>query len=141
MGTVSIKWVDSQLMVGVDSNGRPLVVGSWPEKDPNWSGLKPSDLLLLAAGACSAYDVVVSLSKQREPLKSLEISVTGSQLETPPYVFESLHLHYRVEGDVDRNKLKKAINLSEEKYCSVINTLRPSVKITSDFTIVGKSDF
>jgi len=54
MGQVSIQWVNSQLMVGVDSFGHPLVMGSWPEQSPEWAGLKPSDLLLLSAAACAA---------------------------------------------------------------------------------------
>jgi len=67
MGTVAIQWSGSQLMIGVDSFGHPLVMGSWPERSPEWAGLKPSDLLLLSAAACSAYDVVMILGKQRAP--------------------------------------------------------------------------
>ncbi len=137
MGTVSLKWIDSQLMVGVDSYGHPLVTGSWPDKDPEWAALKPSDLLLLSAAACSAYDVVMILSKQREPLEGLEVSCTGEQDSNPPYVFTSIHLHYVVSGKVNVAKLERAIRLSEEKYCSVVNTLKPTVKVTSDYELVG----
>lgn len=56
MGQVAVKWIGSQLMVGVDSFGHPVVTGSWPEQSPEWAGLKPSDLLLLSAAACLAYD-------------------------------------------------------------------------------------
>ena len=59
MGTVGVKWIESQLMTGVDSFGHPLVMGSWPEKEPEWAGLKPSDLLMLSAASCSCYDVVI----------------------------------------------------------------------------------
>ena len=136
MGTVSLKWIDSQLMVGVDSYGHPLVTGSWPDKDPEWAALKPSDLLLLSAAACSAYDVVMILSKQREPLEGLEVSCTGEQASNPPYVFTSIHLHYVVSGKVNVAKLERAIRLSEEKYCSVVNTLKPTVRVTSDYELV-----
>jgi len=135
MGTVSIKWIESQLMVGADSFGHPLVAGSWPEKGPEWAGLKPSDLLLLSAASCSAYDVIMILTKQREPLEDLEVQCTGTQAETPPYAFTHIHLHYRVTGAVSEAKLARAIALSEDKYCSVTNTLKPTVEITSDFEV------
>lgn len=136
MGTVAVKWVASQLMTGVDSFGHPLVMGSWPEKEPEWAGLKPSDLLLLSAAACSAYDVVMILTKQREPLVDLDVTCTGEQESEPPYTFTSIHLHYRLKGPLDPNKVARAIRLSEDKYCSVVNTLKPAVKITSDFELV-----
>jgi putative redox protein len=135
MGTVSIKWIDSQLMVGVDSFGHPLLTGSWPEKTPEWAGLKPSDLLLLSAAACSAYDVVMILTKQHEPLEGLDVQCTGEQELEPPYVFTALHLHYQAKGAVNPHKLARAIELSETKYCSVVNTLKNAVRITSDYEI------
>ncbi len=136
IGTVSVKCVESNLMIGVDSRGRPLVIGSLPERDPQWAGLKPSDLLMLAAASCSGYDVDMILAKQKEPLQGLEISCTGHQEDEPPYHFTRLHLHYKVYGPVNPKKLERAIQLSEEKYCSVTNTLKHGVEITSDFEIV-----
>ncbi len=136
MSTVFVQWIDSQLMVGVDSYGHPLVLGSWPERDPEWAGLKPSDLLLLAAASCSAYDVAMILTKQREPLAGLEVRCTGEQQSDPPFAFTHIHLHYTVKGAVNPDRLERAIRLSEEKYCSVVNTLRPGVEITSDYEIV-----
>jgi putative redox protein len=135
MGTVTIKWIESTLMTGADSAGRPLSIGWSREREPEWAGLKPSDLLLLAAASCSTYDVVDILAKQREPLAGLEVICTGEQLTEPPYNFTCIHLHYAARGAVNSNKLAKAIQLSEEKYCSVINTLKPTVRITSDFSI------
>jgi len=137
MGTVSVKWVESQLMIGVDSYGHPLITGSWPEKNPEWQGLKPSDLLLLSAAACSAYDVVMILQKQQEPLVGLDVQCTGDQLSEPPYSFTALHLHYQAKGAVNPHKLARAIELSETKYCSVVTTLKNAVKITSDYEITG----
>lgn len=136
MGQVAVKWMGSQLMVGVDSFGHPVVTGSWPERTPEWAGLKPSDLLLLSAASCSAYDVVMILSKQRERLEGLEVTCSGTQLPEPPYTFTAIHLHYTARGLVNAEKLARAIALSEDKYCSVINTLKPTVKVTSDFEIV-----
>jgi putative redox protein len=135
MGTVTLKWIESQLMVGADSFGRPLVIGWERDQQPEWTGLKPSDLLLLAAASCASYDIVSILTKQREPLAGLEVACTGEQRAEPPYNFTSIHLHYVARGPINPDKLMRAINLSEDKYCSVTNTLKASVKITSDFEI------
>jgi putative redox protein len=135
-GTVSMKWVGSNIMTGADSRGTPLVTGKWDDREPAWTGLKCSDLLLLSAASCSAYDIVSILKKQRQALQGLEVLCTGDQEANPPYRFTHIHLHYIVKGRLDPDKVDRAIKLSEEKYCSVTNTLRPSVDITSDFEII-----
>jgi len=135
MGTVTLKWIESVLMVGADSNGRPLVIGWQHEAQPEWTGVKPSDLLLLAAASCSTYDIATILTKQREPLKGLEVTCTGEQESEAPYRFTSIQLHYIVTGPVGPQKVERAIQLSEDKYCSVINTLKQAVKISWDFEI------
>jgi putative redox protein len=124
-------------MTGVDSFGHPLVLGSWPEKEPEWAGLKPSDLLLLSAAGCSCYDVVLILTRQHEPLEGIEVTCEGEQEAEAPYRFTTLHLHYTLKGNLNPKKVERAIELSEDKYCSVVNTLKPTVNITSDFEIVA----
>jgi putative redox protein len=125
-------------MIGADSRGRPVAIGSKTEGESEWLGLKASDLLLLSAAACSTYDVVTILSKQREPFTSVDVRCTGEQNSEPPYAFVSLHLHYVIKGSVSAKRARKAIQLSEEKYCSVLATLRHSVQITSDCEILGE---
>lgn len=137
MGTVSLKWIDSQFMLGTDSYGHPVTIGSWPERAPEWAGLKPSDLLLLSAASCSAYDVVMILQKQREPLEGLDVECSGTQEPDPPYKFTAIHLHYVIRGAVNIHKLERAIELSETKYCSVVNTLRGVVTVTSDYELAS----
>ena len=136
MGTVAVKWLTSKLMTGVDSRGQTVVIGTWAELDPPWAGLKPSDMLLLAAASCSAHDVVLILEKKREPLLGLEVTCTGEQQEQPPFIFTRIHLHYKLFGELNPEKVVRAIRLSEEKYCSVINTLKPAVTVTHDYQIV-----
>lgn len=136
MGSVTIRWLESKMFVGSDSNGHSVVIGKSPDPGFQWAGIKPSDLLLLAVASCSAFDVVEILSKQREPLLDIKIVCEGDQMSDPPYTFTRVHLHYMVYGDVNPDRLMKAIRLSEEKYCSVISSLRPGVPISSDFEIL-----
>lgn len=134
--TVYVKWIESTLMTGLDSRGRCIVIGTDHDNKPEWLGMKASDLLLLAAASCSAYDVISILKKQREPVEDLEIRCTGEQNNDPPYSFISITLKYVIKGSVDQGKLERAINLSEEKYCSVISTLKPTVEINSSYEII-----
>jgi putative redox protein len=136
MGTITLHMVEKHLMVASDSNGHSIVIGKSPDPASVWNGVKPSDLLLFSAAACSAYDVVEILGKQKQPLQDLKITCRGDQLSDPPYRFTHIHLHYVAYGDIDPEKLEKAIRLSEEKYCSVMATLRFGVELTSDFEIL-----
>jgi len=135
MGTITLRWVEKYLMVASDSNGHSIAVGRSPDQEHIWAGVKPSDLLLMAAASCSAYDVVEILTKQREPFTDLKVFCSGDQISDPPYRFVKIHLHYQVHGQVNPVKLEKAIRLSQEKYCSVINTIRPDTPITFDYEI------
>lgn len=101
MGSVTLRWVKSKLIVSSDSNGHSVVIGRSPEDHDVWNGIKPSDLLLLAAASCSAYDVVEILTKQREPLVDMKVTCSGEQQSDPPYTFTQIHMHYEVKGDVN----------------------------------------
>jgi putative redox protein len=138
MGTVTLRWVDGQFMVGLDSQGHSVAIGRLPGDQTHFSGIKPSDLLLLAAASCSAFDVVEILIKQREPVLDFRVICSGEQKSEPPYTFTHIHLHYMVYGAVKPDKLERAISLAEDKYCSVISTLRPGVPVTSDYEIIEK---
>jgi putative redox protein len=75
------------------------------------------------------------LWKQKQPRRDLTLKCRGEQESDPPCKFTEIHLHYIIEGDVEQEKLEKAIHLSEEKYCSVIATLRLGVPISSDYEV------
>jgi putative redox protein len=135
--TVFVKWIESTLMVGMDSRGKTLVIGKDSSSSPEWIGLKSSDLLLIAAAACTAYDVINILMKQREPVLGMEIICTGEQLSEPPNTFVSIELKYMIKGGVDGEKLKRAIKLSEEKYCSVLSTLRQGTTVHSSYEVIN----
>ncbi len=136
MGKITLRWIEGVMMVGSDSNGHSVVIGKSPDSDHVWAGIKPSDLLLLAVASCSTHDVVEILTKQREPLENLKVTCEGDQMPDPPYTFTRIHVHYLIKGRVNPEKLDRAIRLSEDKYCSVISTLRPGVPISSDYEII-----
>ena len=128
-----IKWVDKLEFVGTDSTRHSLVMSSQDEE--NGTGLKPSELLLLGLGGCTAVDVVNIMRKKRQAVTGLEINVRGEQDEDPPWTFRHIHLEYVVRGKgLSEKGLAQAIELSEEKYCSVKNSL--ACEVTSSYRIV-----
>jgi putative redox protein len=98
--------------------------------------MKPSELLLVAVGSCTAVDVVNILEKKRFQLNSLEITVSAEQDSDPPWIFRKIHIHYKIQGaELTDKAVEQAIQLSEEKYCSVSATLKPTAEITTSFEI------
>ncbi|MFM8321473.1 MAG: OsmC family protein [Chloroflexota bacterium] len=133
MGTTTVKWIGGKQFVGIDST-RHSVVLSTPDEGV---GIKPSDLMLIAVASCSAVDVVEILSKKRMPLSVLEISTSGEQDQDPPWTFRQIHMHFRVAGSgLTEKAVAQAIELSEEKYCSVAATLRGTAQIHTSFEII-----
>lgn len=133
MATATIKWIDGKKFIGIDSTNHSVVISTPGEG----IGIKPSDLLLLAVGSCSAVDVVEILEKKRMPLSRMEISVSGEQDQDPPWTFRRIHAHFRLSGkDLTEKAVALAINLAEEKYCSVTATIRATAQITHDFEII-----
>jgi putative redox protein len=120
--------------MGVDSTHHGAVISSLEDG----VGMKPSDLLLLALGGCTAYDVVNILIKKRAHLTDFSITISGEQDSDPPWAFHHIHLHYVVTGhNLTEREVDKAIKLSKDKYCSVSATLAASVEITYDFEVVA----
>ena len=100
-------------------------------------GVSPSDLLPMSLIGCTSYDVVEILRKQRQDLRELKISAESTQDENPPWRFRKIHIRYQAVGvGLDPEKVRKAIQLSEEKYCAVYATLKDALEIAHAFEIV-----
>jgi len=134
LAQAKVIWVENKQFVGIDSSNHSVVLSTQDEK--NAVGMKPSDLLLVALASCTAVDVVQILEKKRTPLNSMRIEVSGEQQEDPPWTFETIHMSFSLSGkDLKPEDVKKAIELSENKYCSVAASLRGTVDITHSFEI------
>jgi putative redox protein len=95
----------------------------------------PMELLLIALGACTATDVVAILAKKRQKLNSLEVVVSGERATEPPTVWVKLEIIYKLRGMLEEKAVEHAIQLSEEKYCSVAAMLRKTAPITFRYEI------
>jgi putative redox protein len=122
----SLTWERGLRFIGGESGGPVATIDG-----DNAAGPGPMLTLLLAAAACSGSDVVIILEKMREKLGGMRIEVEGVRREEDPRRYVAIHLDYRLEGDgLDPAKARRAIDLSLEKYCSVIHSLAPDIAIT-----------
>jgi putative redox protein len=132
MGTQRLTWTGDRLQFLAQAGyGEPFGVGG----DAEGPGAKPSDLLPLGLAACTAYDVVVILRKQRQDVKGLEVELTSGQEPEVPFAFTSIHMHFVLTGAIDERKAGRAIALSEDKYCSVAATIAPTVALSHSFEV------
>jgi putative redox protein len=128
--TVRLNWNPESQFILSDRDDYRIVM-----KKPN--GVSASDLLPMALIGCSSHDVVEILKKQRADLRQLNVTAESVQDDAPPWRFRKIHIHYQAVGKgIDPEKLAKAIQLSEEKYCSVYATLKDAVEITHDYEVV-----
>jgi putative redox protein len=133
LANATIRWVTGKQFVGTDSTHHSVVLSP---ADVG-VGMKPSELLLVALGSCTAVDVVEILAKKRTTLISLEIQVSGEQDVDPPWTFRKFHIQYLLKGKgLTEKAVAQAIQLSEEKYCSVAATVRATAPITTGFEIL-----
>jgi putative redox protein len=133
MQTAEVKWIGEEKFAATSPSGHALVIDS--DRKSN-KGPGPMEMLLMALGACTATDVVVVLQKKRQKLESLEVICSGERAAEPPTVWTRLEMVYRLRGTLDEKAVKHAIELSEEKYCSVAAMLKKTAKVTWRYEIL-----
>ena len=137
MQTAKLQWIGGQKFVAVSPSGHQLAMDS--DRVSN-TGPSPMELLLMALGACTATDMVVILEKKRQHLDSLEVICSGERAADPPRVWTKLDILFRLRGKLEDSGVKQAIQLSEEKYCSVSATLKKSAELTWRYEILPAKD-
>ena len=99
----------------------------------------PMEMVLIAIGSCAGSDIVSILDKKKVLLDGFEINIDAERADNYPKVFTKIHLEYVFFGQQIKPKhVEQAINLSHEKYCSIIGMLKNSVAITSSYKIIDK---
>lgn len=139
MAKTTVTWVQKLQFVGTDSSKHSVVIST--QNEENGVGMKPSDLLLVSLGSCTAYDVANILQKKRKRIRLLRVEVDGTQQSEPPWPFTHIHVRYVVAGDdISERDVARAIQLSHEKYCSVSATLQQSVELTHDYEVLAPQE-
>lgn len=126
MITVSLERVQGDFSFkATDGGGNSLHTDSSIENGGQGAGVRPMQMLLMALGGCSGIDVVSILKKQRQSISSFSIQINGEREQgKDPSLWQTVHVHYVLKGEITAEKAARACALSIDKYCSVAETLR-----------------
>jgi len=133
MQTATIQWTGEQKFLAVSPSGHAVPFDSdrGSNKAPG-----PMEMVLMSLGACTATDMVIILEKKRQKLESLEVICSGERAAEPPTVWTRLEVLFRLRGQIDEAAVKHAVDLTEEKYCSVAAMLKKTAAFTWRYEIL-----
>jgi putative redox protein len=132
-----IKWNEGVSFVAESGSGHAIVVDGAPEAGGRNLGMRPMELLLAGAAACTAFDVVWILRKARQPITDCIVEADAERAGEEPKVFTRIHLRYRIAGrGLEPRQVERAVKLSKEKYCSATIMLAKAADITFEVAIV-----
>ncbi len=135
MASATVRLVDGMQFVGISESGHAVVLDAVEDVGGHDTGARPTELLLIALGGCTGMDVVSILRKMQVTFTRFEMDVQGERAAEYPKYFTKIRVIYKIWGDVPEEKLKKAIDLSLEKYCTVSNSLKPKAEVSYEYQI------
>lgn len=132
----TIRWLGEVMFLAESDSGHTLVMDGAPDAGGRNLGLRPMEVVLAGTGGCSAFDVVTILRKARQDVRGCRVEVSAERAPEPPRVFTRIHMHFVIEGrGVQEKQVRRAIELSAQKYCSASIMLAKTAEITHDFEI------
>ena len=133
----TVKWVDGVMFLGESGSGHSVVMDGAPEQGGRNLGVRPMEMILLGLGGCASFDVMSMLQKGRHQVVYCRAEIKAERVDAVPAVFSKIHLHFVVTGvDLKESQVKRAVELSAEKYCSASIMLEAAgVEMSHCFTI------
>ena len=137
MAKAKVTLVEGMQFVGAADSNHAVVMDAPASNGSGNTGSRPMELLLMAFGGCSGMDVISILRKKKQNVSKFETNVDGEMAEDYPHMYTALHIEYVVTGkNISEEAVKRAIELSLDKYCSVGATLGKAAKITHSYKII-----
>lgn len=132
-----IKWIENVSFLAQSETGHAVLMDGAPSAGGQNLGPRPMEMVLMGTGGCTAFDVVAILKKGRADIVDCEVQLEAERADSDPKVFTRIHMHFVVKGrQLKHEQVKRAIELSAEKYCSASIMLAKTAAITHDFEIV-----
>ena len=132
-------WKGKMVFEAKTESGHSVVMDAKPEVGGEDNGPRPMELLMVSLGGCTAMDVVSILKKMRVDLESMTVNIHSEQAPEHPKIFTKINIEYNFTGrNITEKNVKKAIELSQEKYCSVTAMLKEKAEITCQWNIINK---
>ncbi len=133
---VGIKW-QGKMAFESELFGQKVILDASEEVGGENNGLRPKPLMLLALAGCTGMDVISILKKMRVEPESFEVKVEGELTEEHPKMYKNMKVIYEFKGkDLPKDKLEKAVQLSEEKYCGVSALYKKVIPLTSEIRLI-----
>ncbi len=133
----TIRLHDGSSFEGVAGSGHSVVMDVAPEMGGQNLGPRPMEMVLLGLGGCAAIDVLHILRTGRQIVVNMEVTLDAERSSVDPKVFTSIRIHFVLVGSgLSQHKVRRAIDLSAEKYCSASMMLNKTADITYDFEIL-----
>ena len=137
MDTVTAQWNGGRRFVAWDAAGHGVVMDASVEHKGEGTGVRPIETVLYALAGCTGMDVISVLEKKRQDVRSLQIRIEAEQRDEPPRRYDRIHIEYVVSGrGLQPAAGERAIELSQEKYCSVRGMFDPSIEVTRSFQVI-----
>ena len=115
----TIKWVDGVMFLGESGSGHSVIMDGAPEQGGRNMGARPMEMVLIGLGGCASFDVMTMLQKGRQQVTDCKTELQAERVDTVPAIFSKIHLHFIVTGNkLKDSQVKRAVELSAEKYCS-----------------------
>lgn len=135
--TADIRWAGRMTFIGKAGSNHLVPMDTTADFEGDSSATKPLELVLIALGGCTGMDVVPLLKKMRQDVTGVTLNITAERNEEHPRVFTSIAIEYVVTGrGIEEEKVRRAVELSQEKYCSVSAMLRKACPISYRWRIV-----
>ena len=132
-------WKGKMVLEAKTESGHSVLMDAKPEVGGEDEGPRPMELLMVSLGGCTAMDVVSILKKMRVDLESMTINIDSEQAPEHPKIFTKINIEYNFTGkDIKDEDVKRAIELSQDKYCSVSAMLKEKAEITYKWNIINK---
>jgi putative redox protein len=133
----NVRWSGRMTFIGKAGTNHLVPMDTSPEFDGDDSATKPLELLLVALGGCTGMDIVPLLKKMRQDVTAVELNITAERSEEHPKVYTRIDIEYVVAGrSLEEDKVKRAVELSQEKYCSVSAMLKRACPVNYTIRIV-----
>ena len=134
----TVKWTDGGMFVGESGSGHSVVMDGPEDLGGRNLGPRPMEMLLLGTGGCSVYDVMSMLKKSRQRVVDCRVELDAERADVIPAVFTHINMHFVVTGvGLKESQVKRAVELSAEKYCSAsIMLVAGGVEMSHSFEIV-----
>ncbi len=132
-----VKWVGGASFLAETGSGHTVVMDGAPEAGGRNLAPRPMEMLLVGAGGCTAFDVMLILKRGRHPVTDCQVKIQAERAETDPKVFTRLHYHYVVSGDgLKPSAVERAVHMSAEKYCSASIMLGQTAEVSHTWEII-----